>query len=533
MGWPLTRRRTRKPSRLKLLRALVVIPLVLVIACTTTTAPGASASSKPQPDKLTIALPSEPDDLDLPQNANVPVRAWVAPNVAEALVLRNDDTGELQPLLATEWKWVDAATLRIKLRSGVKFHDGTTLEAKDVVATVKAMQQGKALLKAGYAPSLVRAVEVDSSTVDLISDPPDPSLIPRMMFIKIVPKSLADSPNGSTMIGTGPYRFVSWERGTRIVLERFDGYWGQKPSWRQIEFVFRSEPSVRAAMVQAGEAQVALNLTAAVVPGLPKIVTTRAPEVIGFILNSRGQKDGGSPLQDIRVRRALNYAVDREAIIKSIYGGYGALPQGQFNVQGTLGVDPTLKDYAYDPQQARQLVAQAGAVGKTITLYVPSASPWAGVEAMSEAVGKMIEATGLKVDMRIVDWRSTWLPIFQAQHNSTAPLPGDMLAFGHSNEFWESAMRSALYFQSQERGGGYFETRDDALDKMLEDAKRETDLAKRAQLMQAAWRYMNDQALSMPILARVSIHATNADVNWKPRGDELVLVSQITWGPQK
>ena len=195
---------------------------------------------------------------------------------------------------------------------------------------------------------------LDSHTLEIKTDKPEP-LLPTLMGILAIcsPNTPLDKLTRNP-IGTGPYKFVKWDAGTQIVLERFDGYWGKQPQVKKAIYVWRSESSVRAAMVVIGEADLA--------PDIARQDANR-PDMDYSYLNSETTylRIGGAwepPLNDRRVRMALNYAVDRDAIRGSILSK-DVIPATQMIVPSIFGYNPDLKVWPYDPQKARQLLDEA------------------------------------------------------------------------------------------------------------------------------------------------------------------------------
>jgi peptide/nickel transport system substrate-binding protein len=200
-------------------------------------------------------------------------------------------------------------------------------------------------------------------------------------------------------IGTGPYRFVKWDAGTQIVLERFDGYWGKQPPVKKAVYIWRTESSVQAAMVLIGEADLA--------PDIAREDANR-PDMDHSYLNSETTvlRFGGAwepPLNDRRVRMALNYAIDREGLRGSIMSKE-VIPATQLVVPGIFGYNPDLKVWPYDPQKARQLVDEARRDGVPVDREITLAGrigQFPNNQELFEAVMTMYKAVGLNVKLKM------------------------------------------------------------------------------------------------------------------------------------
>jgi peptide/nickel transport system substrate-binding protein len=202
-------------------------------------------------------------------------------------------------------------------------------------------------------------------------------------------------------IGTGPYRFVKWDAGMQIVLERFDGYWGAKPEVQKVVYVWRGESSVRAAMVQIGEADLVLDIA-------PQDATRPDMDVSYLNAETTYIRIGmwEPPLNDRRVRLALNYAIDRNTIRGSIISK-DVIPATQLVGPNILGYNPDLKPLPYDPKKARQLLDEARKDGVPVDkeiLLVGRTGAFPNSGELLEAVMAMYKTVGLNVKLRILDY---------------------------------------------------------------------------------------------------------------------------------
>src|SRR5581483_4550485 len=214
-------------------------------------APASGASSR----TLHMMISAEPEQLTAMTR-----REWLKEvldsNILEPLIGLDKD-GKPVPRLATSWEGIDGNTWRVHLRKGVKFHNGESFSSADVVATAKWLIDDQKLSAIyGYVP-LTDAVAVDDSTVDLRFDTPQPLFLIQQIYLEIYPASIAKDPSkraqmAGAPIGTGPYKFVKWDIGRSITLQRFGDYWGTKPPIGSVEVTWRKEAGVRLAALVAG-----------------------------------------------------------------------------------------------------------------------------------------------------------------------------------------------------------------------------------------------------------------------------------------
>ena len=288
-----------------------------------------------------------------------------------------------RPALAESWKVLDDHTWEFKLRPGVKFSDGTPFTPDDVVFT---FQRIPTVLNSpssfNYAVKPVERLEiVDPLTIRMHTKQPEPLLPYFLNGVHIVSRkygegaATADYNSGKAAIGTGPYKLESVLLGDHVVFVRNDNYWGPKPFWDRINYRMIPNDAARTAALQAGDVDIIDQVSTRDVATLKKnpALDIRAPagqrliyiyidsgrEVTPNASDLSGNPLPKNPLQDLRVRKALSLAINREGIKSQIMDGY-AVPTGQLLPEGAIGYTPDLKPDPYDPAQAKKLLAEAG-----------------------------------------------------------------------------------------------------------------------------------------------------------------------------
>ncbi|MAP39752.1 MAG: hypothetical protein CL879_09065, partial [Dehalococcoidia bacterium] len=294
-------------------------------------------------------------------------------NMVETLISRDPDTNALVGELATGWEPVDELTWRFTLREGVTFHDGTPFNA-EVAAFMINLNYSE---ENNYEPRLfmgpqISATEVDDFTIDIITAEPDPILPARVYMAGITSlKQIQEDPDSYSThpIGSGPYKFVEWRRGDRLVMEANPDWWGAgaasrgEANYDVVEILFRPESAVRAAAVEAGEVDIAMWLTPEQCESINKRAETRcegraSPETIVI-----GMDQVDNPLLgDNRIRKAMILALDRETMVDQFFDNQATIAT-QMAGPGAFGWNPNLVAHPYDPDQARALVAEAKADG--------------------------------------------------------------------------------------------------------------------------------------------------------------------------
>jgi peptide/nickel transport system substrate-binding protein len=307
-----------------------------------------------------------------------------------------------EPVLAERWERTDDLTWRVSLRQGVTFHNGEPWNADAAVASATVMGDTELTNRLGAINLLGRSIsaveKVDEYTVDFISTAPNSELmgmIIRLGFVGLPAGALAEQGVESFAeqpIGTGPYQFTSWNKGQDLTLTRFEGYWNPDgPKMPVLRYIARPEAAVRAQTIAAGEAHFAFNIGAQQASTIENSVTGG-----GFQSTSLRLNNAIAPTNDLRVRQAINYAIDRQAIVDAIFNGQ-AVPAAFFGFQPV-----TLEPYAYDPEQAAALIEEAGVAGTEVELvYGEGRVP--EEDQLAEIYQASLEAIGLKVKLTKVE----------------------------------------------------------------------------------------------------------------------------------
>ncbi len=350
---------------------------------------------------LTVVLPAEPEALEA-CNATRSLEGFVnKQTVVETLIDKDYRTGALKPRIAVSWERVNPTTWNFKLRQGVTFHDGAKLDAKAVAYSMDRTLNSPihCELRGKFFGGLKLQVSaLNDDTVQVVTDKPEPILDARMTGMTIYSPNTPFDKSMLTAVGTGPYAMESWQAGQEIRLKRFDKYWGAQPQAEGVRYVWRAESAVRAAMVKIGEADIAPFVTKDDAKDPDFARTYLSWEVTYLRLDT-----GKAPLNDRRVRLALNYAFDRESVRGSILSK-DVVHATQMVVPGLAGHNDALDKMIrpYDPAKAKALIAEAKADGVPVdTEIVLYGAPhrFSGANEVMEAFLTMYKAIGLNVKL--------------------------------------------------------------------------------------------------------------------------------------
>jgi peptide/nickel transport system substrate-binding protein len=461
-------------------------------AVLTAVAPRAARAQARKPT-LTIALPSPPETIDPHQFRSV-LSGSVINLMGEGLLTRDPVTMELRPLLAESWRNLNPNTWEFKLRRGVKFSNGEEFTAESVKFTIERAVGSKlnTLAKLTWPPSFGQEVAVvDPHTVRITTKIPDPLAPARLAAesLNMAPaRGLADYRDKfvtDRFIGTGPYRLVEIVGTDRVVLEQNPGYWGPRPPSPRIVWQVIPDAATRVAALQRGDIDVMLNLPLPLAPtveGDPnlRVYTELSSLTHGLLLNARESV----PLKDRRVRQALNLAVDRQAILKSLFNGRGQLLNTVTGRYVTNTFDPG--PYAYDPARARQLLAEAGyGNGLEIQLW-QSLGRWTLAEETAQVIAGYWEKVGIKTKLQVLEW---------AEYNKRAGTSQfkDAFYYAFINGTWDASY-TVQRFKPEFASFRYFDVSGDLL-KAIREYEQTFDPKRRKELAVQALKGLHEEAV--------------------------------------
>ncbi|MFC1863589.1 ABC transporter substrate-binding protein, partial [Thermodesulfobacteriota bacterium] len=358
------------------------------------------------------------------------------------------------------------------------------------------------------------AIKVDDLTVKIITNGPDPILLSRLYWMKMVPPGHANSAKFvETPVGTGPYKFMQWKRGQYIILERNESYWGEKPQIKKVNYRFVEEPGTRLAGLMAGEVDLITNLLPEFTKQVPQAIHILGLEHPILILNA----DGG-PTKDVRVRQALNYAVDKSALAEGLFEGFAQVAQGQLLSPSFFGFNKNVGPYPYDPKKAKALLKEAGAVGATVEL-IGTSGRWLKDREVVEAVAAYWEAVGIKAKVRIFEFNEYLNRLFDRKTR------GDAIFVVSSNELLDADKSFSAYYRA---GGIGSSNSDKKLASLIENARVETDFKKRASMYNEAVKHAYDNAYFTWLLNIEDIYGVSEKIKWVGRVDAKILVKEMT-----
>ncbi len=494
---------------------------------------------------ISIALGSDVTSMD-PHYHNLTPNNNVAEHIFETLVTK-DPRSKLKPALAESWRAVDDLTWEFKLRKGVKFHDGGDFTAQDVVFSLDRVPNvpNSPSSFATYSKQITDKIIVDPYTIRFKTAAPYPLMPNDMSTIFILSARVAkgatteDFNNGKAAIGTGAFKFVRFAKGDRIELARNDAYWGPKAAWDKATLrIITADPS-RVAALLAGDVRAIENVPTADIARIAKSTDLTLYRTVShrlmyihldgnrdrspFITGKDGKPLDKNPLKDVRVRRAISKAINRQALVERVMEG-AAVTTGQLMPEGMFGYTSALKPEPYDVEGARKLLAEAGYPdGFAMTLHAPN-DRYVNDEQIAQAIAQLLARVGIVTRVEAMP--------SSVYFTRASKLEFSFMLLGWAADTAEvsSPLKALLATFSPEKGmgtanrGRYSNTK---MDEALTQALAIVDDAKRERLLQQATEIAVSDLGIIPLYHQHNLWAARKGVTYAPRTDERTLAHEF------
>jgi ABC-type dipeptide transport system, periplasmic component len=467
-----------------------------------------------QSTEIRIGVALEPPALDPTAGAAEAIDVVVYQNIFEGLV-RIDQTGAVQPGLAEIWTISDdGLTYRFRLHDGVTFHDGTTFDAEDVKFTFdRLLAEDSVNAQKALYTSIAAVTVVDPLTVEFTLSRPDGMFLfnlGRGDAVIVAPES-ADN-NAAEPIGTGPFAFVQWDRGSRVVLEQYGPYWGEKPALTKATYLFISDTATMTNALLAGDVDGTNNFapeSLAVFEGNPQFKVLVGSTEGETILSTNNAK---APFDNLLVRQAMAHALDRQEIIDGATYGYGVPIGTHFAPHHPYYLDLT-GTYPHDVEKAKALLAEAGYPnGFSATLKLP---PVAYARLSGQIIASQFAQVGIKLELINAEW-AQWLEDVFANKDF------DLTIISHVEPFDVGIYANPDYYF------GYNNSEVQALNEALNAT---TDEAERLALAQQIQTIIAEDAVNGYLfeLAQTGVWNAKLEGMWQNAPVEGVVLRDIRW----
>jgi peptide/nickel transport system substrate-binding protein len=496
------------------------------------------AASSPAAE-LRIGLSADVTTMD-PHFVAAQPNLTVQQHVFEGLV-RIDERGRVIPGVAQSWTTPDPLTWEIKLRPGVRFHDGSELTAEDVVFSLERPLgiKGSPGGFATYVKPIVSKRILDKHTLRLKTATPYGPLLQDLAHVLLVSKRIAasatgeDFDNGKAAIGTGPFKLVKFARGDRVQLVRNDAYWGGRSEWDAVSLRILPSDPTRTAALLSGEVDAIENVPTADLARIRKSGSLRLAQTVSWrtillhldqhrvpppgVTDKNGKALTTNPFKDARVRLALSKAINRQAIVERVMEGL-AMAASNPVPPSVIGHDPSIKPEAYDPEGAKKLLAAAGYPnGFGMTLATPN-NRYINDEQVAQTVAQMFSRVGVTTRVDAMPL-SAYLGKARNREFGVALLGWGSLAS-------DLALRSLAATPNPDKGMGawnWARYSNPALDKLIETSLSTVDPTKRETAARAASAFAVRDVVFIPLHYQVVTWAMKRNLDYAARTDEFTF----------
>lgn len=512
----------------------------LAIALLSTVAATAVVSAKDA--NLAIGMSTTPTSLDPHEDSSAPNNA-TSRHIWDSLINLTGTSGN-DPELATEWKVIDPTHWEFKLREGVKFHDGSTFDAEDVIASLLRARDKPSKSFAAYTRNIANITATDPYTIVVETKIPDPLLLNSLSRIRIISADCAEASvvefeNGKCAIGTGAFKYDTYANGDRLKLKRNDDYFAGPSDWETVTLRFLPDDGARLASLLSNEIDIIETLPA---DGMAKVENNADLHVINgqssrfvylgldvskdkpdFVAANDGSPLPENPLKDERVRRALLMSINRPAIVDRVMQKNGTVAD-QFVAEGYMGHSEDVTPVTYDPAAAKALLAEAGyPEGFRMTIHGPSGRYVKDSEVL-QAIGQMFSRIGIQTQVEVQPWS------MYSDAYSNGKFSAFFGAWGVNSGETTNPTLALIASRNPDKGTGRYNgggVSDPKIDDVLAQATSEMDEAARLPLLAELSALTFDKLWLLPLHYENVVLGAKKAVTYQPRGDKYTLAYYV------
>ncbi|HXJ81469.1 MAG TPA: ABC transporter substrate-binding protein [Candidatus Methylomirabilis sp.] len=487
-----------------------------------------TADAQTKDDTVVYALQSDVDTWD-PPNSVLREAIILGYNVFDHLGARDLKTRKVGPGLAIAWKPLDDTTWEVKLRQGVKFHDGSPFTSRDVKASFERVLDTTKKMPSRGNHAKIKSVEiVDDFTVRFKTDGPYPLFVERLTALPISSEKVMREKGHEWMqehpIGTGPYKLVKWDRKQEHLLVRNDDYWGPKPAMKYVRIRIIPEQATQIAELLSG----GVDIIKAVPPDQMDVITKSGQARVSVtpILRTAmlqldvAARSGPNPFQDKRVRQAANLAADMDGIIKHVLNGLGDRVATGVNPMA-FGWDPNLKPYKQDLAAAKKLLAEAGFPNGVDIVFnegPPVVEP--GLRQTDEAIAADLTKAGFRVKQNYIG--DGTVVVARIKDNKMGPM------FDFSWGYYSIFDADAVLYDVFKCGEPYSYYCNPALDDLIAQGRSTLDQKKRAEIYIKAQKLLYDEAAYVFKWGLRGVWGISNRINYEAPLDEIDRMFLVT-----
>ncbi|BAF71849.1 ABC transporter substrate-binding protein [Sulfurovum sp. NBC37-1] len=496
------------------------------------------ATSVTDAKTLKIGVASDALSMD-PYFKDEVATSSILSNMFDGLVSFDKDL-KIHPDLATSWSNPRPTEWILNLRKGIRFHNGNTFNADDVVFSFDRI---KHWAKSGFQDKvnmIVSAQKIDDYTVKFITKRPFPVFLKKMTYVKILDKETlkgkSDDWIANHPVGTGPYALLSWSRGDHIAMKANPAYWQGRAPFDELIFKPLSNDPTRVAAILSGEVDLINRVPVTEVKRVKKNSDVRFFEQPGLRLiylqmdqfrnHSPHMKSptGKNPFKELKVRQAIYYGINEEGIVKYIMHGF-AKPAAQFSPSAVFGSDPAIKRVSYNPKKAKELLAEAGYPdGFDVQIDSPN-NRYVQDAQITEAVASSLAKIGIRVSVNAIP-KSRFFSQISSLNTSFF-----LVGWENSDGDLSSMLNACIHSYNEKKGYGrynYGRFSNAKVDKLIEASADIMQPKKRLHYLQEVQKtaLLQEQCI-IPLHFQVDLYAAKKTIAFQPRLDGKIWAYDI------
>ncbi len=477
---------------------------------------------------VTLAQGNDPRVLDPAHDTAIYTRS-IMTNIYDHLVWRTGE-GNIEPALAASWEFLDDVTLKLNLRKGVKFHDGSPFTADDVIFSAERYLDKKdpKPLRSYLVGMYERIEKVDDHTIIMHTGKPNATIFGQFARMPILPRkaftAMGDTKFGASPVGTGPFMVDRWAKNEVLELKAFDDHWRGRASIDRYHIKPIPEDFGRYAALKTGDVDMIANLAPERIPEVNadaklKVITNQSARQIHIGLNTNIK-----PFSDVRVRQALNHAVNVQEIVDTVLGGYGK-PNPSLCGEVLFGHDSKVQPYEYNPAKAKQLLAAAGYPDGFKTRLLGPTARYMKDREIQQAVAGQLAKVGVVVEHVTPEW-ADFLDQWYGRKKYKEVFQG-MYLVGTGGPTMDCNRTLVYRIGSKGRLKYYRTDKNEMIDKMIAEQQVAVDPNMRVEIMGKIQKVVRDDAPWIFLYDQKDIYGVTKRIQWTPRPDEFVWAYDI------
>ena len=511
--------------------AFISILVLLLQACSTGSS-GESEKGSSNADggdktggNLVVVRLSDATGLDPHFITDIPSANVIHGKVYETLVTFDKDMN-IVPSLAKEWEPIDDLTWEFTLNEGINFHDGTPFNAEAVKVTLDRLLDpatgSPQKDKLGMISEVI--VKDDTHVTIKLSQPYAPllSILASNEGSIISPKSIKETPDqlATHPVGTGPFIFDSWKSGQEIKLNKNEEYWGEKVKIDSVQFKVVPEDATRLAMIESGEAHISDQVPVTEIDRIDNSDSMKLFRTEGLAVEYVGFNTTKAPFDNVKVRQAVSYAIEREAILDGVYNNVGTLANVAMSPK-VFGYSKDVQPYPYDVNKAKDLLKEAGFdSGVKIKLLTNDRKERIN---MAEVIQSQLKGIGVEVEIQVMEYGSYIQEVDSGDHQMFIGGWGNATGDGDYNQY------NLFHSASVGSPGNHFYYQNSVVDKLIEQGRVEIDPSKREEIYKEAMQIEMDDAVYVPIRNYEHLAVYNPKVeNFALDASNYLLLREVT-----